>query len=121
MGFRRQLAQTRPAVTTAVQAWQPTFFGQYYITLIHIVNTGAVDCKVSVFHDQDGATYTKDTALMYEYILEPGGIVQIESNEGIGDYDDVGTIGVQCDVSDAANFTIYGELVEENTDQESFL
>ena len=111
---RRQLGQARPAVTTAVTAWNVPYFGQYDIHLINVVNTSTSETiAISIFHDPDGTTYDLDTALVYEYSLGPGDVFQFEARGSVNGYLNSGSIGVQSDTADAANFKIYGALQGE--------
>jgi len=113
-GPRRQLAQARPSVTTAVTAWTAPYYGQYDINLIHVVNTSNVlSVNISVFHDPTGSTYDEDTALVDEYALGPGDIFQLGGDNQFSDYLANGTIGVQASVANIANFKIYGALAGE--------
>jgi hypothetical protein len=117
MGFRKQIAQARPGVTTAVTAWTVPYFGQYDIDLVHIVNTSStLSVDVSVFHDPTGAVYDEDSSLVYNYTLGPGDIFQLGGEDRISDYQEAGTIGVQASIPNIANFKIYGVIEGENSE-----
>ena len=113
-GPQRQLAQSRPSVTTAVAAWTVPYFGQYEIRLITVVNTStSQSVDISIFHDPTGSVYDEDTALVYKWTLAPGDIFQFGGEDEITDYQFNGSIGVMASVADVANFKIYGSLSGE--------
>lgn len=106
--FPRQLAQVRPAGTTAVNGWSPDFFGQYEVNLIHCANVSGAAINISLFHDIDGTTYDEDTALVWVHEIPAGGVFQLESN--LVGYSTAENFGVQCSVADGVTFTFYGTL-----------
>ena len=106
--FPRQLAQVRPAGTTAVNGWSPDFFGQFEVTLIHCANVSGAAIDISLYHDIDGTTYDETTALVFEHSIPAGGVFQLESS--LVGYAAAENFGVQCSVADGVTFTFYGIL-----------
>lgn len=110
-----QLAQTRPANTTAATAF--TAVARTEITLIVIANTTASAATARLFHDDDGTTYDQTTALLYDVTvpansslfitaetLGSGLTVNNSKSPGVA----AGTIGVRTGTNNALTFTLYG-------------
>ena len=106
--MKRQLAQARPAGTSAVSAWTVGVAAPYKIVLINICNVTASHVHVSLFHDADGTTYDESTALLWEYRLESGTTFSYECE--LSDYRAAGNIAITSSIGSAATFTIYGEV-----------
>ena len=66
-----------------------------------------------VWHDPTGSTYDDNNVLVDEYVLGPGDIFQLFGEDGITEYQNAGTIGVQTSIALAANFKIYGSISGE--------
>jgi len=111
MGFRRQLAQSRPSGTSAVSLFTQNYDDPVEIGTLHICNVTGSSVNVSVFHDIDGSTFDQTTALIYQYPLAANGWLDID--DLVGEWDNSGNIGIQVSIADAANFTLYGTAVSE--------
>lgn len=106
--FPRQLAQVRPAGTSAVNGWSPDFFGQFEVNLIHCANVSGASITISIYHDTDGTTYDETTALVWQHTIPAGGVFQLESS--LVGYSTAENFGVQCSVTNGVTFTFYGVL-----------
>ena len=106
-----QIAQNRPSGTSAVTAISATQ-NLIEITAIYVANTTGSAVDYYIFHDDDGTTYSQDTALYYNVSVPANSTVKIASetlNGGIGlKPGSGGSIGIQTDTADALNFTFYG-------------
>lgn len=103
-----QLAQTRPSVTTAVNAFTAAMPTE--ITRIVICNTTGTAAAMSLYHDDDGSTFTADTALYEAKSVPANDSIEIKA-ESIGGGLMVtknGQIGVKTGTANALNFTLYG-------------
>lgn len=107
-GTQRQLAQVRPSGTSAVSLFSVPYFGQLNADVLHVCNVSAAPVNISIFHDVDGTTWDQTTALLYTYVLQVGGAIQIDAP--LGDYQFLGSVGVQVSIANAATFTLYGSL-----------
>lgn len=108
--MRRQLAQARPAGTSAVSLFSQSS-SPYEIDLINITNVAGSDTTVSIFHDANGTTYDESTALIWQVPLVSGETIHFEAK--IADYQKAGGVGIQTSVGSAATFTAYGEIAGE--------
>lgn len=103
-----QIAQTRPSGTSAVSAFTASIATE--ITQIVIANTTASPANASIFHDDDGSTFSQATALLYSIPIAAYTTTVWES-PGVGSGIMVkpdGQIGVQTGTANALTFTIYG-------------
>lgn len=105
-----QLAQVRPANTstaTAYTAVMPT-----EITRIVVCNTTGSAATFSIFHDDDGTTYSEATALYFAQSLAANTTLVIEMQPGTGlmlrKNTATATIGVQSGTNNAITYTFYG-------------
>ena len=108
---RRQLAQVTPATSTTVTAFSLSSASPFTIDLVNIVNVSTGAVAVSLYHDSDGAVFTKDTALIYEHTLQAGEVLAYE--HVISGYTSVESVGIQSSVSGGATFTMYGTVMGE--------
>lgn len=107
-----QLAQVRPAVTTATSAFTADLTTE--ITMIAICNTTSTAAAFSLYHDDDGSTFDQTTALHYEQNI-PGNTTLYISADSMGGGITVSTdgqIGVQTDTANALTFSVYGTTEE---------
>lgn len=103
-----QLAQIRPAVTTAVTALAPTLRTE--VTSIQVCNTTAAVRTFRLYHDDDGGTFDEGTALYWNVTAPVGQTIEIRANAlagGITCSRD-GRIGVRSDLTSGLTFTLYG-------------
>ena len=103
-----QLAQVRPAGTTAVNLF--TALMQTEITNIVLANVTSGAIVVSLFHDDDGSTFDQTTALYYQVTIAANSTLEIEANcIGAGFHmQKEGQLGIQVDTANALNATVYG-------------
>lgn len=104
----KQLAQVRPANTTAVSAYSPSEGVTAIIKWIEICNTSGSSADFRLFHDDDGTTYDETTALAWD---EP---VAADDSYGVEVYYPVkstGNFAVRTDTNSALTFTLYGEEI----------
>ena len=104
----KQLAQIRPANTTATSAYSPAANQKAFITSINVCNVSASSAAYRIFYDKDGTTYDETTALVWDVSLPFPGTDNITDNMPL--VVDAGSIGVRTAVGDAINFTIFGEI-----------
>ena len=103
-----QLAQSRPAGTTAVNAFTATLLTE--ITRIVVCNTTGTAAAMSIYHDDDGSTFDATSALYESTSIAANESVEIKA-ESIGGGLMVaadGQIGVKTGTASALTFTIYG-------------
>lgn len=102
-----QLAQVRPSASAST-AFTSTLRTE--ITRIVVANTTTATVGFSVYHDDDGATYTQATALYYDVSLSGNQTLSIS-------FDSLGgglamargaSLGVRSSVDLACTFTLYG-------------
>lgn len=107
-----QLAQIRPAVTTAIALYTAQLRTE--ITRIVICNNLNPGTTFSVYHDDDGTTLDETTALHHDQSLSGNTTVVIES-PGIGSGLFIapgGTLGIDVGAADSVTVTLYG-ITEE--------
>ena len=109
----RQLGQLRPANTTAASLFSPDENKPYKINVIIIVNTSGSAASATIYHDIDGSTYDETTTILPAKSITASGFYMFQPNEGIGDYNKAGNVGVKSSVADALTFTAYGEILGE--------
>jgi len=109
--MRKQLAQTRPADTTAANAFSAD--SPWHIDLIIVTNTTGTDRTFSLYHDADGSTYDEDSALLFDAPIRANDTAYIEFPTGIANVNRLGTLGVKSGAGDALNFTVYGYIAGE--------
>lgn len=102
---QRELAQARPAGTSAVQVYQPNSIA--VITTIIVANTTGSSANYSIYLDKDGTTYTEATALFYSVALAANTTALIEFANGVP-ITSVGNLAVQTGTGSAITFTVYG-------------
>ena len=102
-----QLAQTRPANTTAATAYTATRATE--VTRIIVANSSTAT-QFSLFHDDDGSTYSQATALFYTVAIEANSTVDVVFADGYGGIvvSPSGTIGVKTEAANNLTFTVYG-------------
>ena len=103
-----QLAQSRPAGTTAVNAFTATLLTE--ITRIVVANTTGTAAAMSIYHDDDGSTFDATSALYEAKNVPANDSIEIKS-ESIGGGLMVaasGQIGIKTGTGNALTFTIYG-------------
>lgn len=109
LGVGQQLAQLRPTNTSAASAYSPGDDISTRITSIIVCNVTGSSANYRIFHDEDGSTYTQNTALFYDVAL-PGNttdIIEIEMDM----IDTNGNLGVRTSTANSLVFTVYGEEV----------
>lgn len=107
------LAQLRPGVTTPVTLFSALELRAEVTLLIACIVPSAVsaDLNVTVYHDDDGTTYTDDTAIMHETrlkLLQDGRLIQAQHPGSGIIIKPGGSLAVQTSVADEVNFSLYG-------------
>ncbi len=107
-----QIAQNRPSGTSAVSAFTADLVTE--ITLIVVCNTTASAAEFSVYHDDDGSTFTQATALHYAQTIGANETLYLGSEyAGAGmTIKPDGQLGVQTNTANALTFTVYGVTEE---------
>lgn len=101
-----QLAQSRPAGTSAVSILAPAMRTE--VTKIVICNTSGSSAKFSVYHDDNGTTYDQTTALYYGVALTGTAVIEAQFPGGGFTVASGGNLAVQTDTGSALTFTVYG-------------
>lgn len=103
-----QIAQVRPANTTAATAFTATIKTE--VTSIIVSNTSGATAKCRIFHDDDGSTYDETTSLYWDVTVNADSTFEISAGvDGAGfTIGENGTLGVRTSVASALTFTVYG-------------
>lgn len=101
-----QLAQSRPANTTAASLYSPSADAVWIAKTLVICNTSGSLAKARVFHDENGTTYDETTALIWDMPINADETAIIEWF--MAGYDQTGNVGIRTDTADALTFTLYG-------------
>ncbi len=112
----KQLAQARPAGTSAVSIYTPAASVTAIIKQIFIVNTSGAAATFRVFVDDDGTTYDETTALYWDVSIDDNETMVLPFSTA-GDAplsgfihmdDSSGNLAVQHSVGSALTFTVFG-------------
>ena len=99
-----QLAQARENSTSAVSIYQSgTAETVQVFCKFANVTTGAANLRI--FHDQNGTTYTQDTAIVYDLKLLPGEIFELDH---VFLNNPSGNLAYRSSVANAITATVYG-------------
>jgi hypothetical protein len=104
----KQLAQSRPAGTTAASIYSPAEGESTRIRELIVCNTTATAAAYRIFHDEDGTSYGQQTSLFYDVSLAANSTDIIELNTGMENSS--GNFAVRTDTGSALTFTISGEV-----------
>ena len=107
----QQLAQSRPAGTSAVSAYSPPVDRRAVVYKIIIANVTGTAANASVFIDTDGTTYDQTTALLYAYSIAANTSESMEFEDGF----DIGgdaNVAVQTGTGSALTFTVLGRVMD---------
>ena len=104
----QELAQVRPPGTSAVPAYSPGVGETGIISHIQVSNVHTGNIKYSIFKDNDGTDADESTSMIFESVLKKGqtfmqGVWWPMNNPA-------GTLSVQVDVANGANFTFHGSV-----------
>jgi len=102
----KQLGQLRPLDTNAASIYSPNLGVTGIPKVIVICNTTNTSAKASLFQDDDGTTFDKTTALLFEVPVTKG--QSVEFNTFLPMNDENGNLAVQVDVADTLTFTVSG-------------
>jgi hypothetical protein len=103
----KQLGQSRPSGTTAESIYSPGTSVTAIIKNIVICNTSTSSAKFSIYIDDDGSTYSENTAMSFEQAI--AGKTTVVPFEGFFPMNNEnGNIAVQTDVANALTFTVSG-------------
>ena len=106
--LREQLAQVRPAGTSAVHAFAGLATIERTVTLIIVCNQTGSSVNYSIYHDDDGATFSEDTALFFTVPLSARSTEVIDLNDLGITVASGGHLGVQTGTGNAITFSLYG-------------
>lgn len=109
--MRRQLAQTRPASTTAATALSASL--PWMVDLVLVANVTTSPVTFCLYHDADGTTYSSDTALYFNVSLDGQDTAYVAFPQGIANTDRKGSFGIKANTADSLTFTLYGEVLGE--------
>ena len=101
-----QLAQHRENSTNAVSIYSPGA-GQTMQGFLKICNLSEDAVYVSVFHDDNGTTYDQTTAIIYNLLLYPGQLLEMDH---IFMNDSTGNLAFSNSIANAVNATLYGVI-----------
>jgi hypothetical protein len=99
-----QLAQIRPASTSAISIYQCNA-GEQVQAFVKICNVSTNQALVRVFHDLNGSTYDETTALVWDLAIAPGGLFELDH---IFIANASGHLACRTDTANAINATVYG-------------
>lgn len=102
----KQLGQLRPLDTLAASLYTPPSGKTGVITTIHVCNVTSSSASFSIFLDDNGTTYTTDTAIYYNIPLDPYSTAQIQTHVGMPTYG--GNLAVSSTIAGALTFTAHG-------------
>lgn len=105
----KQLGQLRPSSTSAASIYAPGVGVTAIIKNITVCNTTGLAAKFSIYHDDNGTTYTADTALYYQVDIAKHQTITIPSFMAMNDSS--GHLAVQAHTANALAFTVYGAEV----------
>lgn len=108
-----QIAQVNPSGTAAVSALAGLARKDITVTRIVVANVTGAAAAYSIYHDDDGATFSTATALFYAVSLGANSTEMIEfplNAYGSGGIiiPRAGHLGVQTDTGSSLTFTVYG-------------
>ena len=105
-----QIAQSRPGNTSAATLFTASEV-LTEVMAIFIANTTSSAATFRLFHDNDGTTYSADTALYYDVSIPANSTFELSSGtNGAGiSVRPGGSIGIRSGTADALNFTLYGQ------------
>lgn len=105
----RQLNQISPANTTAVSIYSPATHYLTHINSLKIVNVTASAVVASVFHDDNGTTYSDATIIWHGSIAADTTVDIFSDIEGLSmDGATSGNLAVKTETNSAFTFTLYG-------------
>jgi hypothetical protein len=99
-----QLAQIRPASTSAISIYQCNA-GEQVQAFVKICNVSSSQISARVFHDLNGSTYDETTALVWDLAIAPGGLLELDH---IFINNASGHLACRTDVANAMVATVYG-------------
>lgn len=108
MAIRRQLAQLRPSSTSAEQLFTSTQNKPWTIDLIILTNNSAGAVDVTIYHDDDGATYDDTNCVLSTVSLHKGQTMEFTPSEGLSGYNRGSSVGVKTSTAASVVFTAYG-------------
>ena len=100
------LAQARPTVNTAISLYSPGSGVTTEIQTIIVVNQSDSSVDFSIFHDDDGTTYSEVTALFWEQALAADTTREI--NLTLWMNNSAGNLATTSATASAFTFTVYG-------------
>lgn len=103
----KQLGQLRPSGTTATSIYSPAASTTAIIKNIVICNTSSTSAKFSIYLDDDGSTYSENTALSFEQSI-PAKTTVVPFEGFFPMNNENGNLAVQTDSANALTFTVSG-------------
>lgn len=103
----KQLAQSRPAGTSAASVYSPSANKVATLTEIIIANSTGSAANASVFIDIDGTTYDQTTSILYAKAVPANDTYSIEFKDG-WEIPDAANVAVQTGTGSALTFTVLG-------------
>ena len=102
----KQLGQLRPADTNAASLYSPAAGTKTIIRQIYVCNSSAGALSFRIFHDDNGTTYDKDTALYYDHNVAANDTEVIDCHLYMDD--NTGNVAVRSSSANDINFIAYG-------------
>lgn len=102
----KQLAQSRPNDITAVSVYSPAASTTAIIKIINVCNVTTSTANFSIYQDDDGSTYSENTALHYDQAVPAKTTIQVQGFYPMNDSN--GNLAVQSSVANALTFTVTG-------------
>jgi len=108
--FGRQLGQEHLASTAATSLYSPQDGVNTVVKKIHVCNVAGASATIRLFHDEDGSTYDKNTALVWDKTIDANDACMIETYIVMNNSS--GNLGIKCDKDDTMTFTAYGDEIQ---------
>jgi hypothetical protein len=103
----KQFGQARPSDINAVSIYSPVSSGTTGIVLfINICNVTTSPANYSIYQDDNGSTYSENTAIHYNQTIAAETTVQLQVWLPMNDIN--GNLGVQTSIANALTFTVSG-------------
>ena len=102
----KQLGQLMPADTNAASLFSPTRGFEYRVDAIYITEVAAGTATYRVFIDNDGATYSNATAIVFDTAAVASATVRLEGPFYMNN--PAGNIAVRSSIASNITFTAFG-------------
>ncbi len=102
----KQLGQARENSTNAVSVYSPGASTKTIIKGIFVANTSGAAATVRIFIDDNGTTYDKSTAIVYDVNIPVDSILNIDTFIAMND--STGNLAYRSSVANALTISLFG-------------